>query len=32
MSAWMVGKTEAPPKANMIEAKALKVPSKVAGG
>jgi hypothetical protein len=32
MSAWMVGKVEAPAKANMMEAKALKVPSKVAEG
>jgi hypothetical protein len=28
----MVGKVEAPAKANMMEAKALKVPSRVAGG
>ncbi len=32
MSAWMVVKVEAPAKANMMEAKALKVPSKVAEG
>ena len=32
MSAWMVGKVEAPAKANMIEAKALKDPSRVGGG
>jgi hypothetical protein len=29
MSAWTVGNVEAPAKANIIEAKALKVPSTV---
>ena len=32
MSAWMVGKVEAPAKANMMEPKALKMPFMVGAG